>query len=112
MNATNSFVRSVNSWSFLVSSGTLSNTLPAQSVTLFVLPAAVPAPRLRPGTNTGGQIQFWLDGQTGQRYVIQSSPDLTSWAAFSTNTPASNSIPFLVPSSSAVQSFYRAFWSP
>ena len=92
--------------------GSVSNTVPAQSITLLVLSAAVPAPRLRPGTHTGGQIEFWLEGQAGQRYVIQSSPDFTNWAAFSTNTLAANSIPFAVPSAGAAQRFYRALWNP
>ena len=96
----------------LYANSSVSNTVPAQSITLFVLPAATPAPGLRPGTTSGGQTEFWLDGQAGQRYVIQSSPTLANWTAFSTNTLASNSIPFLVPSAGTAQRFYRALWSP
>src|SRR5262249_37491634 len=57
-----------------------SNSVPPQSITLYVLATmtAAPAPpRLRAGilspTNT---FDLWLDGQSGQRYALLSSADL------------------------------------
>jgi hypothetical protein len=92
----------------LIASNTVSNTLPAQSVTLFVLPAAVAAPRFRLGTNSPvGQMELWLDGQAGQSYVLQSSTNLSAWSSVSTNQMTSNSFRFLVPTTDASQKFYR-----
>jgi hypothetical protein len=84
-----------------------SNSLPAQSVTLFIIPAAN-LPRLRPGsmsaTNT---FNFWLDGQAGQQYVIQSSTDLVDWQPIQTNLLSSNSVQIIMSGTDAVR-FYRA----
>ncbi len=97
----------------VVGKGILSNSVPAQSITLFVVPAAVAAPRLRTGNNgPADSMEMWLDGQAGQRYVIQSSASLTNWAGISTNTLASNSFQFFVPDTNGPQRFYRALWSP
>lgn len=89
---------------------TLTNTVPAQSITLFVLPAA---PRLRPGamsrTNT---FDFWLDGQAGLRYIIQSSTNFATWMPVQTNTLSSNSWHVVVPASNTPLSFYRGQWAP
>jgi hypothetical protein len=65
--------------------GIVSNTLPAQSITLFILSTGKNF-RLRPGPNAAsGQLELWLDGQAGQRYILQSSTNLITWSAFSTN---------------------------
>src|SRR5205085_5261050 len=48
---------------------TLSNTVPPQSITLFVLPAGG-APRSRAGTVSGTTFDLWLDGVSGQRYLL------------------------------------------
>ncbi len=84
-----------------------SNTVPAQSITLFVLPAP---PRLRPGGLGGGStFDFWLDGQAGQRYVVQSTTNFVNWLPVATNTPSSNSWHVVLPASGAHR-FYRARW--
>jgi len=89
---------------------TFSNSLPPQSITLFVLPAGSP-PHLRPGaisaTNT---FDFWLDGLAGQRYVVQSSSNLVNWPPMQTNTLSSNSVHIVVPATGT--RFYRAVWVP
>ena len=88
-------------------SGTLSNLVPAQSITLFILPTAKKF-HLRIGTNTPpGQMAIWLEGQSGQRYIFQSSSNLTTWLAFSTNTLASNSVGLLVAATNGSRMFYR-----
>jgi hypothetical protein len=87
--------------------GTLSNTLPAQSITLFVLPTAKNL-RLRVGTNAPPQqMELWMDGQGGQRYLLQSSTNLTVWSAMSTNTFASNSFRILVGTTNPASMFFR-----
>ena len=91
--------------------GILSNTLPAQSITLFVLPT-VKSLRLRIGTNAAPrQMELWMDGQGGQRYLLQSSTNLTVWSAVSTNTFASNSFRILVGTTNSTRMFYRGFLS-
>jgi hypothetical protein len=87
--------------------GTLSNTLPAQSITLFVLPTAKNL-RMRVGTNAPPQqMELWMDGQGGQRYLLQSSTNLTVWSAVSTNMFSSNSFRILVGTTNPASMFYR-----
>lgn len=91
--------------------GILSNTLPAQSITLFVLPTSKNL-RLRVGTNAPPQqMELWMDGQGGQRYILQSSTDLTFWSAVSTNTFSSNSFRVLLPTTNTSKMFYRGVLS-
>jgi hypothetical protein len=92
------------------SGGSLSNTVPAQSITLLVLPAATQPPRLRPGPNAPpGQLELWLDGQAGTRYALLSSSSvLPGWFPISTNLLTSNSFRLLVQTTNSAQRFYRA----
>ena len=86
--------------------GILSNQVPAQSITLYVLPTAKNL-KLRIGTNAvPSQMQLWMDGQGGQRYVLLSSTNLKVWTAVSTNLFSSNSYPFTITTSNAA-TFYR-----
>jgi hypothetical protein len=86
----------------------LSDILPAQSITLFVLPV-VSAFNLQMGTNNSpGQLSIWLHGQAGQSYALQSSPDLLHWSAISSSTLSSNSFEFYAPMTNSTQMFYRA----
>lgn len=88
--------------------GTVSNTLPAQSITLLVLPT-VKALRLRTGTNAPAQqFELWTDGQGGQQYTLQSSTNLVSWAPVSTNWFATNSFRWLLSTTNGAKMFYRA----
>jgi hypothetical protein len=89
---------------------TLSNSVPAQSITLFVLPARN-ALRLRNTVMNAGSFDFWIDAQSNQPYVIQSSSNLLDWLPLQTNTPASNSFHVTLPATSR-QRFYRAQWLP
>jgi hypothetical protein len=86
--------------------GVLSNQVPSQSITLYVLPTAKNL-KLRFGTKIlPSQWQMWMDGQGGQRYVLLSSTNLTVWTAVSTNLFSSNSYPFTIATSNAA-TFYR-----
>jgi len=85
----------------------LSDMVPAQSITLFVLPVTN-AFYLQIGSNSpSGQLGIWLNGQAGQTYLLQSSSDLAHWSADDTNQLASNAIEFFVPTTNAAWVFYR-----
>jgi hypothetical protein len=90
--------------------GSFTNTLPAQSVTLFVIPGGTP-PQLSQVTTTGGLFQFRLDGQTGQRYALQASSNLVNWVSIQTNT-LSASFQTITVGLTNQQQFYRAQWLP
>jgi hypothetical protein len=94
-----------------VANGVLNDTLPAQSITLFVLPVAS-AFNLQIGANSPpGQLGIWLNGQAGQAYALQSSTDLVHWLAVSSNTLSSNSFEFFMPTTNFSQVFYRGLLS-
>jgi hypothetical protein len=99
-----------------ITGNTLSNALPPQSITLFVLaPAAAPPPppTLRAAApRTDGQFQFWLEGVAGQRYFVEASPRFANWTTVSTNVLMSDSVSILVPATNAGAEFYRAVWRP
>ena len=90
--------------------GVLTRTLPAQSVTLLVLPPLPPF-SLRTGASSAGQLTLWLDGLTGQSYSLQSSTNLLQWSTISTNMLLSNSFPYSIATTSSVVKFYRGRWS-
>jgi hypothetical protein len=92
--------------------GILSNQVPAKSITLFILPTDKYL-RLRIGTNAApSQMELWMDGHGGQRYVLQSSTNLTAWSAVSTNTFVSNSFRVLINTANPSRMFYRGMLSP
>ena len=95
----------------------LNSTVPAQSITLFVLPAGgvapPPAPLLVPGglSNTNTFYFALTNGIAGQRYLILSSTDLLNWSALLTNTLSTSWTNFNCPAPDA-ERFYRAQWAP
>jgi hypothetical protein len=93
------------------SNGALQTVVPRQSVTLFVLPAGTNATgplHLNAGTvSTNGQFALSVGGQIGEKFVLQSSPDLAHWSPVSTNTLASTNANYSLPVS-AGSLFYRA----
>ena len=89
-----------------LTNGVLRDMLPAQSITLFVLPSTNSF-ALRTGSNSPpGQLGIWLDGQAGQTYYLQTSTDLVHWSYVATNQFANNSFEFFVPMTNSAQ-FYR-----
>jgi hypothetical protein len=89
----------------------LEDTVPSQSITLYVLPGISPF-SLKTGTDAAtGQLTIWLNGQAGVGYALQSSTDLVHWSAVVTNTLMSNSFPFLVSTTNTTMQFYRGLWS-
>jgi hypothetical protein len=93
---------------------TFSNTVPPQSITLLVLPAAAPAaPRLKAGAmGPANSFDFWLDGQQGQSYAVLWSSNLLNWLPLQTNTLASNSVHILLSPANVPSRFFRAQWTP
>ena len=90
-----------------LTNGILSDLLPAQSITLFVLPVAS-AFSLQIGNNSPpGQLGIWLNGQAGPSYMLESSAALIQWSAGRTNQLASNSFEFFMPATNAIRMFYR-----
>lgn len=90
--------------------GSFSNTLPAQSITLFVVPGGIP-PNLSTVSAAGGNFNFRLDGQAGLRYAILASSNLVSWQYVQTNTLTSNSLSLTLAATNTMR-FYRAQWLP
>jgi hypothetical protein len=89
-----------------------SNTVPAQSITLYVLAAGNEA-HLRAGTmSSSNTFDFWLDAQASQRYVIQASSNFATWWPVQTNTLASNSVHIVQSANDVPAQFYRAQWAP
>ena len=93
------------------SGASFTNNVPAQSITLFVLPPAVP-PRLRPGViNVGNNFDLWVDGQSGQRYVVMGTTNFVNWVPLQTNVLAGSSWHVILPATNTMR-FYRAQWLP
>jgi hypothetical protein len=94
-----------------LTNGVLSDMVPAQSITLYVLPA-LNAFNLQAGArNSTNQLALWLNGQAGLTYILQSSTDLFHWGAVSTNTLSSNSFPYLVATTNTAKMFYRGLFN-
>ena len=89
-----------------VAGNVLSTAVPAQSITLFVLPpgASPPPPVLRNArAASANTFTFLLEGQAGQRYMVLSSADLKNWSPVQTNTLIGNSTNFLFASPNTPQ---------
>ncbi len=96
-----------------IAGNVISNTLPAQSITLFVVPGGTPLPpNLRDATLvSANSFRFWLDGLAGQRYAIQGSTNFANWIPFQTNLLSSNSLPITLSATNPYR-FFRAQWVP
>jgi len=64
-------------------------------------------PRIRLVSVTNGHCQFTVDGQAGDKLVIESSPDLSNWAPIRTNVLGSASMTFNDASVLGDRRFYR-----
>jgi hypothetical protein len=96
----------------LLTNSTFGATLPAQSITLLVIPSQI-APRLHAGpTRSDGTVEFRVEGSIGQHYRVDQSDNLTDWRPFFTNLTSSSSLPFTFPITNAPQSFFRAVTVP
>ena len=95
-----------------VTSNLLTDIVPSQSITLYVLPGVSPFSLKTDMTVASGQLTVWLNGQAGLAYQLQASADLLHWSAVATNTLMSNSFPFFVSTTNITMQFYRGLWSP
>ena len=86
------------------------NTVPPQSITLFVLPTGG-APRLRAGTVSGTTFDFWLDGVAGQRYALLATSNFVNWMPVQTNLLSASSLHLNLPTTNQYRLF-RAEWIP
>jgi hypothetical protein len=89
-----------------INQGVISNTLPAQSVTLFVAPSSA-RPSLAVQAVTSSEITVQLTPSGGLPYVIQATTDFKSWGNVATNGPGNDASTFLISRTNAIQ-FYRA----
>jgi hypothetical protein len=88
-----------------------SHTLPAQSITLFVIRTG-PPPNLRDATlASASSFSFRLDGVAGRRYAIQASSNFVNWIPLQTNLLTSNSLPLTLSATNSHR-FFRAQWVP
>ena len=85
--------------------GALKLSLPAQSITLVVIPDGRPQLEIQRGS-------LKLKGTPGQRYRIDSSLDLKTWSPLATNTQVNALTTLPTPMSSPAYRFFRAIWLP
>lgn len=94
-----------------VTNGVLSDTLPQQSITLYVVPGAASSNpfslQKAAGGNSPGFVNLQLNGQSGTKYILLSSTDLVHWTPFGTNTLSSNSWSFSLPTTGGSAMFVR-----
>jgi hypothetical protein len=109
LTASNSVVRRADA---VVTNGALAALLPAQSVTLFVLPRqSPPPPRLGAiALLAGGGVGMGVSVPQAERYVIEASTDLTGWVCIETNFLSGGWVWLRVPDPGWRQGFYRAVW--
>ncbi len=88
-----------------------SKSLPAQSVTLFVLPGGSPPSLTAATISASNTFEFLLSGLTGQRYAIQASSNLAIWVPLQTNTLSAATLRLALPVTNGNR-FYRAQWVP
>jgi len=91
--------------------GTFSQTVPAQSITLFVLPTGTPPNLQAVGLTVTNTFALRLHGRDGQRYTIWSSSNLVNWLPEQTNLLAGNSLVCVLPAPTATR-YFRARWLP
>jgi alpha-L-arabinofuranosidase len=91
-----------------ITSSVISNSLPPQSITLFVV---------APNTNNAPSLHFsgtnlWLNAAGGSTCILQASTNLLHWTNLSTNQLSSNSIALPVSFPGTRQQFFRALVTP
>lgn len=91
--------------------GTVSNVVPAQSVTLLVFPAGTPPSLEAVGVTPTNTFAFRLHGRSGERYAVLTSSNLVNWLPAQTNTLAGAAQVFTLPLDAAHR-FLRAQWLP
>jgi hypothetical protein len=93
-----------------VASNRFEAVLPAQSITLFVIPRVI-RPRLSALASDDAGVGVRLEGAAGQQYVIETSTNLAAWQPVQTNALTTNSL-WVALGTNGVRAFYRAAWRP
>ncbi|HUS34010.1 MAG TPA: cellulase, partial [Verrucomicrobiae bacterium] len=83
----------------------LSNTLPAQSITLFVL--ANTEVRISAPSVDASNLHLTLNGISGKNYALETATDFETWTRQQTNTAPAASFEVTVPRPTGTR-FYRA----
>ncbi len=83
-----------------------SNTLPAQTITLFVV-AQNPMPALHVAPMNGNLFNFMLNGRNSSSYVILTSTNLMNWTRLQTNTLTTPAVELSMPTTNTSR-FFRA----
>jgi hypothetical protein len=93
-------------------SNMLSNALPAQSITLFIVPTTEAVSRWFVGPNRpAGELEIRLEGMPGKYYSVETSSDLNSWTLHSTELMSQAGVRILVPTTNSAR-FFRAWSDP
>jgi hypothetical protein len=88
-------------------------TLGPQTISFTIRSAFPVAPRLQFRSKSDQQFVFTLSGDTNFPYVVQTSSNLLTWFATSTNTLPTGSLDITNPiSPGPVHQFWRAVWQP
>lgn len=85
--------------------GTYGGTLPAQSITLFVLPPV--SLKLKAGGTTGAQFQLQVNGPPGERYRLDASGDLINWQPLTTNLLSAEVSDLSLPLDGSAARYFR-----
>jgi len=95
----------------VIAGSTFNYSFPPLSLTLFTF---APAPAVLAAQSVqSNQFKLLLQGQPGTPYIIQNSPDLTTWTSISTNILTGSTLTMTNPiSSGSPHLFYRAIWRP
>jgi alpha-L-arabinofuranosidase len=93
-------------------SGSFTYTFPTYSMTVISLTPPAPGLVLAPPA-PAGTVVMQIQGQPNVPYVVESSPDLLSWSAVSTNKLVGYSLNITNPITAGTpQQFWRASWQP
>jgi alpha-L-arabinofuranosidase len=88
-------------------------TFAPYSATILTFVPSAPFLAILGSQKTSNQFVLKLEGQAGVPYVIQTSTNLTSWTAVSTNTLFASSLNITNPINlGATRQFWRAVWQP
>jgi hypothetical protein len=85
-----------------------SNTLPAQSITLFVIAKATnAAPKITSPSVDSSNLHLTLNGIAGKSYALETTTDFATWTRQQTNTAPATSFDMALPRPIATK-FFRA----
>ncbi len=91
----------------LFSGTTLTNSVPGQSITLFVFPGAAQVRFTAVAVLASGKLSLQLSGPPGETYQIEKTSDLRSWTTVQSVTLTGGNASVAV-TASAQQEFFRA----